>query len=94
MDDYHDKPIVPTGCRMAAVGEVSPISPTLYQRPEVTQKRSLSSSLTKFVLNKISPVYTIPFSYGDGMDMFRFALPFTLKCLPFRHKMKTTVKTA
>ena len=26
--------------------------------------------------------------------MFRFGLPFTLKCFPFRHKMKTTVKMA
>ena len=35
------------------------------------------------------PVYTMLFSYKDGMEMFRFGLPSTLYRFPLRHQMKT-----
>ena len=37
----------------------------------------------------LGPVYTIPFSYEDGTEMFRFGLPSTLYRFPIRHQMKT-----
>ena len=37
----------------------------------------------------LGPVYTIPFSYEDGIEMFRFGLPSTLYRFPIRHQMKT-----
>ena len=36
----------------------------------------------------LGPVYTIPFSYEDGTEMFRFGLPSTLYRFPIRHQMK------
>ena len=35
------------------------------------------------------PVYTIPFSNGDGTEMFCFGLPSTLYRFPIQHQMKT-----
>ena len=37
----------------------------------------------------VGPVYTIPFSYEDGIELFRFGLPSTLYRFPIRHQMKT-----
>ena len=37
----------------------------------------------------LGPVYTIPFSYEDGMEMFRLGLPYTLYRFSIRHQMKT-----
>ena len=34
------------------------------------------------------PVYTIPFSYEKGMEMFHFGLPLTLKRFPTYHPMQ------
>ena len=36
----------------------------------------------------LGPVYTIPFSYEDGTEMFRFGLASTLYRFPIRHQMK------
>ena len=38
---------------------------------------------------RLGPVYTIPFSYEDGTEMIRFALPSILYRFPIRHQMKT-----
>ena len=41
------------------------------------------------ILVVLGPVYTIPFSYEDGTEMFCFGLPCTLYRFPIRHQMKT-----
>ena len=38
------------------------------------------------------PVYSIPFSYEDGKEMFRFVLPSTLYHFPIRLQMKTVAQ--
>ena len=38
---------------------------------------------------QLGPVYTIPFSYEDGTEMFRFGLPSTLYRFPIWHQIKT-----
>ena len=66
-------------------------SDLIYHEDILTDNlRNFTSMLSNYIpAHKYDPVYAMPFSCENGMEMFHFALPSTMNHFPIRHETKT-----